>query len=53
MRQSKGICAGLPAAPCKALALNRLGAMPRRATHLRELLHVGTARSQDPTSGAA
>lgn len=45
MMQSKGIRAWLPAAPHEALGLNRLGAMPKKPTHL-ELLHAGTARSR-------
>lgn len=52
MMQSKGIHAQLPAAPRKALDLNRLGAMPRRVFY-RELLHVETTGSQDPVSQGA
>lgn len=50
--QSKDTRARLPAAPHKALGLNRLGVMPRRATH-GETLPVGTTRSQNPVSRAA
>lgn len=50
MMQSEGICAGLPVAPHKALGLNRLMAMPGRATHW-DLLRVEPQEARTPHLG--